>query len=684
MFNNVSWSYDSSKKIYSFSGLANPRLKHTIAKVGYSIDKQKHLFDYIGVSGIKVSRFFLPDVYYIFKTILESGSSYNSGMRFVKSVVDIIEEQIIPGYVSSHKLDMDRINTMFIHKPLSSQKDIYESYIKVRSINGSRGMLLDAAIGSGKTFMSLSLAEALHSENVLIVAPLGTINKVWVESIAGDKGLLFRNKQRYYVIGSSEEYSGEKYVICSYENIQYLVEHRSKFNINYSTLIVDEVHNFNTITSKRTKQLMYVLDHIKFEHTIPMSGTPIKTSGRDMLPILKIINSDFDKKIMNRFMKVYKGRSKLMEAVLKERYSDYTVVVRKTDVELPPVSTKITKIKLKNSAKHTLSHISKRLKDFVNKRTTELEDNYDSYAQTYKILYSRVKAKLIDEGILEQKDFNNYEEAITVILNAYSKNNLVNIPDDIKYANKFEKEYIEPYLDGLDKKRFREAKTVYKYISLKVQGEGLANVVMRARIDCYKELAAAHKGVAPYAESTIKKTLVFSQYVEVCDVVNAVAESNKYKPVTVYGPTSQHLTKNVNLFINNDNLNPLISTYKSLSTGVPLIVANVIVIYGLPFRQYVLDQTIGRAWRVGQDLPVTAYIVELDTGDEPNITDRDFDIIDYYRKEVASFTGSDDALIIDRSDPSVNLELSGLVSHSDNYLHNMIKSTNDVIKTWLR
>jgi len=682
MFGSVSYEYNDKDNSYTFTGWLGLRFRSAITKIGYTESKQKYLFNNIGLRGFTVSSFFITDIRYICESLLVKGSVFNVNLHAIEQIIDIIDNKINIGAPGAHNIDFDLIEKSFKYSPLKSQLPAYDAYTEIRSINGSRGMLLDGAVGVGKTYISLSIAVGLRSEVTLIVVPLPTVERVWLNSLSGDD-CLYHEPQRSYLIGSSKEYTGEQYVIAHYENLDKILPLRNEYNINFSTLIVDEVHNFNNIKSARTKLLMDVVDTIPFKHTIPMSGTPIKARPKDLLPLLKIINTDFTNKIMNRFVKLYKGQSSAMLTVLKERYSRHTVVIKKSSMDIPPINTYTIKNKITNGKYYTLESISTRMRKYMEDREAILEQQYPKYEDTYTKLYNRAKDILLTDGVVTTKDINNYEDNVRVIIRNYNRNSLIAIPDEIQQANLFEKKFIEPLLQGDDKRNFREAKTVYKYIKLKVQGEALANVVMKARIDCYTELANRKDVILNYVNSSTKKTIIFSNFISVCEaVVNRSLEAT-LEPISIFGKDTKFLTKNVNIFTNNVKSNPLVTTYKSLSTGVPLIVANVILIFGLPYRQYVFEQTIGRVWRTGQDTPVTVYIVELDTDGKPNITDRDFDIITFFREEVAKLTGNTEAVVIERNaSVASELNISNFMISNDNVLSKLLRTTVDTIKNW--
>mgnify|MGYP000527738086 CR=1 FL=1 len=73
-----------------------------------------------------------------------------------------------------------------------------------------------------------------------------------------------------------------------------------------------------------------------------------------------------------------------------------------------------------------------------------------------------------------------------------------------------------------------------------------------------------------------------------------------------------------------------------MSTAVPLIEASTLVLLNYPYRDYEYQQTTARIDRLGQDGPIDIVEVILDTGEEPNLTTRGRDIMQW-SKEVTDF-----------------------------------------------
>jgi SNF2 family DNA or RNA helicase len=221
----------------------------------------------------------------------------------------------------------------------------------------------------------------------------------------------------------------------------------------------------------------------------------------------------------------------------------------------------------------------------------------------------------------------------------HAKKNLMFIPERIEEANAFEKTLIT-YLDGEDKKLFREAKTVYKYVSLKIVGETLANVIGKAREECHNAMVKELR-FKDILNSTTAKSIIFSKYIKVCETAYEKCKKEKYKPLMVYGEHTKNLPSIVSKFENDKKANPIIATYKSLSTGVPLVQANVMIACDLPYRGYELDQAIARMVRIGQTRTCSFYYLVLDTGDEYNINSRNIDINKLNNEAVSEITGND-------------------------------------------
>jgi len=242
------------------------------------------------------------------------------------------------------------------------------------------------------------------------------------------------------------------------------------------------------------------------------------------------------------------------------------------------------------------------------------------------------------------------------------------IGEIVKATNQYEKKFIEPALPREWIKDFRDVKSVIKYTQLKIQGECLGRVLGAKRIEC-------HVAMVPYidwvelTESTEKKAIVFTSFVEALETTDKVCKERGLKPIVVYGQTSNDLTKIIDQFDKDPKIDPLIATYQSLSTAVRLTMANVMILLNSPFRSYILEQAISRIHRKGQDTQTYVYQCVLDTGDKPNISTRSNDILKWSAEQVEKIMGF-----------KAPFDLNGSVESNETI--NELKDVTDQLENW--
>ena len=510
--------------------------------------------------------------------------------------------------------------------------------------------VIENYIVTHNTYISLTFSEMLEADKVLVICPLPVLEKVWVKSI---KEELYKDSSKNSIWSSKGPiaYTDEKFILCHYEALESLYSILPKIAGTRLTVIVDESHNFADPKSKRTILLQDIISRSFTKNLFLLSGTPIKSYSTEIINIAKLVDGKLTDDNFTKLYKIYSNPNKFFRSILPGRYNDMTYVIEKKETELEPVNKIYLPVKLKNSDMYTLPYIRNEMKTFIYNRIAEIEANMPKYLETYELCL-----KLAVENGFEKKTsytIKQYRDLVAVIQSAYKKKQLGFIPKEMELANKIENA-IKTYLPNELAKQWVDIKTLIKYPLLKVQGECLGLVVMRARINCHKDIAAS-LDYPKILDSTLKDTIIFSNYVEVGDTVVKQLSNLKLNVATVYGSTTHLLNKEVKHFTEDKTCNPLVTTYKSLSTGVPLTNANVILAIDLPFRMYVFEQAISRAWRVGQDSQVVVYIPSLDTGSVPNINQRNLDIISFFNEEVEALTGFKSAVDVKATD-DINLE----------------------------
>ena len=489
------------------------------------------------------------------------------------------------------------------------------------------------------TYTSLALGEALYYNNIIIIAPSATIDDVWVSSVTKD---LYKSPQTHYVLTSkNKDYKKERFLIFSYETLDKINKDKKLLRLLKRLkpmLIVDEFHNFNNIKALRTYNLMEFIKKVDFTDVALLTGTPVKMSLNEVKPMLYVLDNKFPP-VEDRFDDFYRGKYDMF----RNRFDIYRKHVAKDTKNLPKIDIREYKVSVPNSERFTLETINREITEYKVARLAEILEKMDVYESMFQTLLDNVFVTMVEQGVTKgniNASLKDYKRVIKSIKKFNKDKKLYMAQNLIIEAHEMEKEFILPNLSSKDKKTFKDIISIIKYPELKVLGEALGKILLGTRIKCYNELAA-NLNYRNLLSLTDKKAIVFSNYVSTCKIAAMTSTSEGFKPVNVYGDHIPNLPTNVKKFNDlKDKANPIVATYKSLSTGVPLLAGNIVLLLDIPVRNYLLDQSISRAWRIGQDRPVMVFMIKLDTGNVFNITDRDHFILNLSTQNVEMITGN--------------------------------------------
>ena len=126
------------------------------------------------------------------------------------------------------------------------------------------------------------------------------------------------------------------------------------------------------------------------------------------------------------------------------------------------------------------------------------------------------------------------------------------------------------------------------------------------------------------------------------NAMNYVKQTCKLTPDIVFGETSSNVTGILSQFKTDININPLVATIQTLSTGVTLVEANTIIFLNQPWRHVDKVQAEDRVHRIGQDVDVHIFTFILDTGSEKNLSTRMADIVSWSKDMFDGIVGSSD------------------------------------------
>lgn len=514
----------------------------------------------------------------------------------------------------------------------------------------SKQYVIQDYICTHNTFLSLSLMHCAKVDTVIVFSPNNAVQRVWRDT------LTWSHKEPVKFWDSHMQGPpplGMSHYVIHYE---YMGKFYEWLKVNYKSLgvvgiVIDECHNFNEIKSARTQLLVDIAKLTNSQHTLWMSGTPLKAMGKETIPLLRTIDPLFDTKTEKDYLDIFGQASDRALDILANRIGKISYKVDTnsvlTDIQLKKW---VCNVKLPNGIDYTLDEIRKKLEAFVKERTEYYKQHEEEFKRDYLngISYFRDCIASDEQELIR---LNQYEVDVKDVRKGYDP---IKHKEIVPQLNKYEKDVIMPLLPKHIKDPFKKAKSVYKYVQLTIMGEALGSVLGKARTQCNVDIANALDQVELHSsdgklkvqtslkeiiDNAEKKSILFTSFIEVLKASSAKLATQGFKPLEVYGETNSNLPQIVQKFAKDEDANPLIATYQSLSTAVPLTMANNLVMLNAPFREHEYRQAYGRCYRMGQDKDVTVIDVFLDTGNLPNISTRSKDIMDTTAKQVAIMLG---------------------------------------------
>lgn len=510
----------------------------------------------------------------------------------------------------------------------------------------------DDYIVTHNTLMDLAVAGCIVPREIaevkIIISPKNAVGLVWADTVKK----IFRKQPTYW---TSEQKGnpplGKEYYIFHYESMDralILAKELAKINIRYF-VIVDECHNFNNPAAQRTKNLITLCTMVTDTYSVWASGTPIKAMGTEMIPLLLSIDPKFTKDVVPSFKKIFGGDLKAANEMLAHRLGKITFKIG--DVQMTANKPIFSKryIKLADSDKYLTSTVREEMKEFMIERVKMYQKDMSTYRDMFDACLNAYYATLRTRE--QKKEYNTYIDLVKGMRKTSARGQRPDL-QQLAWAKRYEDTKLVPALSNDLKKQFRKSRSVVKALVMKVQGEALGNILDKRRTECITELAL-HANIPEIINDAITKTIVFATRVKPVMTLADALEKRGYEPVRVYADTNKDLTKLITDFTNIPELNPICATFNSLSTAVPVIAANTIVMLDVPPRQFMYDQAVARANRLGQKHQVYVIEIYLDTGNEPNISTRLDEIISWSRDQVAALMGDD---FVDVSDDDFTKE----------------------------
>ena len=479
------------------------------------------------------------------------------------------------------------------------------------------------------TYTALGLGEGLKADRVIVVCPKVAIADPWI----ANSTTLFNTPRKIW--SSLEKGAPPKdayVVIMNYEGVKKykrILNSHKKENV---LIILDESHNLNTMEANRTKEFLELVEDMD-GHTVFLSGTPIKAVQSEVLTLMSAIDPRFKDEVAERFAKLYSRGTYVSLNLLSYRLTASSHIVEKKDIGLGPHEAKNVYVTVPNAHRYTLDYIKGKMEKYATKRLKVLTRQRPKLKVKYFNLVKKAKVTRV----------NGYKLYTSSLQTLISSESYFHLKAEMKAVNAFEKDHIIPRLKrkGLHK-TFKDIRSIVKYPKLKILGEALGRILGGYRIEAATAVAKAldHEAIISKAK---KKTLYFTNSVQVVETVLKEVKKN-YKPVPVYGEHTKDMKTLVNKINKDPDANPIVATFMSLSTAVPLPIVSTVVVIDSPFRAYILNQAIARAHRLGQDTKVTTIYCRLDTGEDLNILERSLDLAKWSSKSSSEILGIEDPI----------------------------------------
>lgn len=605
-----------------------------IEKDLYKIWSTSRIFDNMftkrKTSSISFNSFFALDFVYTLNKIMEikgGGFNYRALSRIVELMYkDTWLKQTL--YEHPNVLNMGNINRIK-KTPLEGQIAFLETYNRLVPQLNLKGYMLAADPGTGKTISGLLLGACLDTDINIFIVPKSSIDLVWKETLENE---LVKPERNWYSSGNAELRSGYKNYVFHYEQLARAIEFFKGQRFRLPMLWLDESHNLNEMDSERSKLFIQLSRVLSCKHVVWASGTPIKAIGKEVIPFLETIDSFFDADARERFLAIFGKNTARAIDILAARLGQNMVRVSKATVRPERGASIPVKVTIPNGDDYTLDAVREKMRNFITIRMEYYQAHMGEYLKMYNHCLNLYEKNVRPS---QKVDYQTYLNYVKEIRNNYDP---VSMKDMVKFCNVYEKKIIIPVLPQPLREEFRQAKSVVKYYQLKVQGEALGRILGRLRSQCHVDMIP-HSNLEELIDTAEKKTIIFTSYVEVVKHANAYLRDKGYVPVMIYAETNKDLTSLIKAFAANVDQNPIIATYDSLSTAVPMVMANTCIMMNAPFRDFEYQQAVARVDRNGQDSDVYVYDVSLDTGKIPNISTRSQDIMSWSKEQVAALMG---------------------------------------------
>lgn len=579
------------------------------------------------MSNLEVDLFFAQELYNI---LMELADYYN--MNYYKRMAKYIYDNTYLSNADKQptvKVDMSILDRSLNekYKPKDFQEEFIRKYFEYKEIYELDGYILSFDQGLGKTFTAACIAEIINPDQVIIIC-LNSLKENW----ANELRMYFKRynneetfKEEVYIHGiSKQKYSDKtKYIIVNNESINKIFPLVK--GAKSTMIVVDESQNFRNLDSLQTKNMLKLKEITKCKDNLIMSGTPIKANPSEIVPAMIMIDPTFTMDLARVYIKSFTSNVESLSNVVTPRFNK--TVYRKTKDQVLNLPTKTVtnfQLKYRNEEPYLMrtvrNQITERFKEILASYKDEIDAVKDEFRQTTLKYSSQDRTttldyiKFVDNG----QDYESIHDSLYDLYDGFLRQQVYpNIKDKKEYD------------------RYKYVVSVYVYLTQKcfflAMGEIMPKVKAQAFIELYDNNIDL---IVKMIDNNPKKTVIFSTIVEVVEHIYDDLNKRDIKTVKITGKVKNRMDI-INQFRNDDTVDVLVATSQTIGTGVTLVEASQMFIFGPPYRKADFDQACDRLHRIGQTHPVNIYnIVGACTAKD--VTNRMTDILEWSDKMVSS------------------------------------------------
>ena len=631
---------EEKNQIITVSGIPSSELIRMVNKIAGTTKVSRNILISGTDSSLTFHSFYAVEVNFILVKILSLNPSWSIKSAVQKIIAELHAHTWLRSTVGpvTPMVDISLLkNIKWTLKP--HQLEFIKVYGTMLPKYNLRGYFLAAAAGTGKTLIDLAVGACIIPRSLaqvkIIISPKNALSLVWKKTIEE----VFKKTPSCWTSDTSGPAPlGNEYYVFHYEALDRALElakSLAKRGIKYF-VAVDESHNFNEIKSQRTQNLIQLCTLVPDVYQVWASGTPVKAMSSEVIPALMAFDPLFTKAVADTFARAFNSDKPGAMSIVAHRIGIIMYQVAASVVMSAKPTFLPLPVTFDGMDKYTLPVIKDQLKQFYAERMAFHKQNME----TYKAIFTKgvEQHKLTVTTPAAKQRFNQWVQAVVAIRNASARGLMID-PAVANFAKTYEDQILIPTLQDPLRKQFIAVRTAVKTLRAKVTGESLGKLG-QIRIACINDIAQ-NIDYPKIIDNALSKTILFSTYTKPLDTACALLSKGGYQPVQVYGDTSKDVTKLVDYFTDTPEANPLATTYATLSTAVPVIAANTEILLDFPYRQYIMDQTVARVQRMGQQHPTFIYQCKLDTGDIPNISTRNEEILKWSESQVDTLMSGD-------------------------------------------